>query len=461
MESVRQQREGRGPNVIRDSMEENERISMQQIERTKGGRKENTEEDSVESIEESVALLKEILAIPSVNGRDNEGAVAEYIANYLRERNVDASVQKIDETHANVVAKVEGKSSEIVVWNGHLDTVPYGKLKEWNTDPAVPSERDGRIYARGASDMKSGLAAMVYLLGRIGETGKKPEQTILFLGTCDEEKNGLGAKNVLKEINLSSVSLLLIGEPTGCKLGVAQKGCVWIQLNVSGKTSHGAYPEEGYNAVEYGMKIVHRIKKWIMTYEHRILGKPTAQITMIRGGVAPNMTPDFAEILLDIRIIPGISTEDVEREIQKICREEEAELNGAVQFEIVVKNARRAIEIADEEKWIQRLKEYFRLKGVKAEETGINYFTDASVLVQKESEIPVLLFGPGEPQSAHKPNEFVELKKYGKYIETLGEIFSINYQKKKKSCIIGRNTEAPECIENGKRKCGASMLVEK
>ncbi len=415
----------------------------------------------IERGKKSIALLKEILAIPSVNGADNEGAVAEFIANYLKEKHIDAFVQQIDETHANIIAKLEGKSSETVVWNGHLDTVPYGNTEEWNTDPSIPVEKNGRIYARGASDMKSGLAAMVYLLGEIGESGEKPEQTILFLGTCDEEKSGLGAEKILEEIDLSSGSLLLIGEPTGCKLGVAQKGCIWAQLNISGKTSHGAYPEEGYNAVEYGMKIVCRIKKWVTEYEHRVLGTATAQVTMIQGGIAPNMTPDFAEILLDIRTVPGISAEDVEKKIKKICREEVEETNGEVKFEVRIKNARRAIEIAEEERWLKEFKAYLKQNGAETEEIGINYFTDASILTKKESEIPVLLFGPGEPRLAHKPNEFVELEKYEKYIEILGEIFSINYQKQKKSCIIGRNTEVPECIENRQQKCGASMLVEK
>lgn len=383
----------------------------------------------IERGKKSIALLKEILAIPSVNGADNEGAVAEFIANYLKEKHIDAFVQQIDETHANIIAKLEGKSSETVVWNGHLDTVPYGNTEEWNTDPSIPVEKNGRIYARGASDMKSGLAAMVYLLGEIGESGEKPEQTILFLGTCDEEKSGLGAEKILEEIDLSSGSLLLIGEPTGCKLGVAQKGCIWAQLNISGKTSHGAYPEEGYNAVEYGMKIVHRIKKWVTEYEHRLLGTATAQVTMIQGGIAPNMTPDFAEILLDIRIVPGISAEDVEKKIKKICREEVEETNGEVKFEVQIKNARRAIEIAEEERWLKEFKAYLKQNDAETEEIGINYFTDASILTKKESEIPVLLFGPGEPRLAHKPNEFVELEKYEKYIEILGEIFSINYQK--------------------------------
>lgn len=383
----------------------------------------------IERGKKSIALLKEILAIPSVNGADNEGAVAEFIANYLKEKHIDAFVQQIDETHANIIAKLEGKSSETVVWNGHLDTVPYGSTEEWNTDPSIPVEKNGRIYARGASDMKSGLAAMVYLLGEIGESGEKPEQTILFLGTCDEEKSGLGAEKILEEIDLSSGSLLLIGEPTGCKLGVAQKGCIWAQLNISGKTSHGAYPEEGYNAVEYGMKIVCRIKKWVTEYEHRVLGTATAQVTMIQGSIAPNMTPDFAEILLDIRTVPGISAEDVEKKIKKICREEVEETNGEVKFEVRIKNARRAIEIAEEERWLKEFKAYLKQNGAETEEIGINYFTDASILTKKESEIPVLLFGPGEPRLAHKPNEFVELEKYEKYIEILGEIFSINYQK--------------------------------
>ena len=383
----------------------------------------------IERGKKSIALLKEILAIPSVNGADNEGAVAEFIANYLKEKHIDAFVQQIDETHANIIAKLEGKSSETVVWNGHLDTVPYGNTEEWNTDPSIPVEKNGRIYARGASDMKSGLAAMVYLLGEIGESGEKPEQTILFLGTCDEEKSGLGAEKILEEIDLSSGSLLLIGEPTGCKLGVAQKGCIWAQLNISGKTSHGAYPEEGYNAVEYGMKIVCRIKKWVTEYEHRVLGTATAQVTMIQGGIAPNMTPDFAEILLDIRTVPGISAEDVEKKIKKICREEVEETNGEVKFEVRIKNARRAIEIAEEERWLNEFKAYLKQNGAETEDIGINYFTDASILTKKESEIPVLLFGPGEPRLAHKPNEFVELEKYEKYIEILGEIFSINYQK--------------------------------
>ena len=144
-------------------------------------------------------FLKQLLSIPSVNGVDDEREIANFIAEYLKDCKVNVSVREIDQRHANVVAVLGGKSKEKVVWNGHLDTVPYGKLSQWNTDPAVPAKKNGCIYARGASDMKSGLAAMVYALGNMKQRGYIPEKTIYFLGTCDEEKGGLGAKEAVKE----------------------------------------------------------------------------------------------------------------------------------------------------------------------------------------------------------------------------------------------------------------------
>ena len=146
-------------------------------------------------------LLKELLTIRSVNGRDDEGAVAEYLCKYFEQSGISAHIQRIDATHANVLAELEGESDDApIFWNGHLDTVPYGDTGEWKTDPAVPVERDGFLYGRGASDMKSGLAAMVYALCEYKKSGRPVPHTIHFLGTCDEEKGGIGAREILKEV---------------------------------------------------------------------------------------------------------------------------------------------------------------------------------------------------------------------------------------------------------------------
>lgn len=384
---------------------------------------EQRQRDGMWADSEAVCLLKDLLAIPSVNGQNDEGAVARYLCRYMREAGLEAQVQEIDETHANVIAVLKGeektqKQQHPIVWNGHLDTVPYGKREEWETDPAIPTERDGFLYARGASDMKSGLAAMVYALCAFARAGKKPKRTVRFLGTCDEERGGLGARRILEEGLLGQPEELLVGEPTGCRMGVAQKGCLWLELHISGRTSHGAYPEEGCNAIEAGFCLAAGIRTFVEGHTHPVLGRSTAQITQITGGVAPNMTPDHCILLMDIRMTPGLTGEMILAEAERLARTTDA----YPQVEFQIKNHRRAIEIAFDHPMTKRLEQSIKKHGLEAGMTGINYFTDASILAAEREELPVLLFGPGEPGMAHKPNERVSLAMYQKAIEVLTEL---------------------------------------
>ena len=360
-------------------------------------------------------FLVKLLSIQSVNGEDSERDIAIYIQQFMVENGIDAQLQYIDEKHANVIARLQGKTSKTIIWNGHLDTVPYGDEQLWNSDPRIPVEKDGKIYARGASDMKSGLAGMVWALCKMKEEHDVPEKTIVFYGTCDEEKNGLGASYVIKNGMEKNAELLLVGEPTGLKLGMAQKGCIWLQLEVHGKTSHGAYPEKGVNAVEYGILICKGIQDWIGKYEHLLLGKATAQITMVQGGIVPNMTPDKATFVLDIRTVPGMSTEQVLEKAKEECQKYENETENILKVKMELKNNRFPIEISEDNEWVKKLND----RGF----TGINFFTDASILIRDVPEMPVLLYGPGEPDMAHKPNEYVEVKKYMEYISNLIKIF--------------------------------------
>lgn len=373
----------------------------------------------------AVELLKELLTIRSVNGRDDEGAVAEYLCKYFEQSGISAHVQRIDATHANVLAELEGESDGApIFWNGHLDTVPYGDTGEWKTDPAVPVERDGFLYARGASDMKSGLAAMVYALCEYKKSGRPVPRTIRFLGTCDEEKGGIGAREILKEVPEASIGTLLIGEPTGCRLGVAQKGCLWLEIEAHGKTSHGAYPQEGCNAVEQAMALAGEIETYVKSFTHPVLGTSTAQVTQISGGVAPNMTPDTCRILMDIRMTPGLTSQMVvgQAEAFAAARSVTSEEKFRVSCQIV--NNRRAIEIGESHPLVKQLSKGLEKKGLPVETTGINFFTDASILVEHKLDAAVLLFGPGEAGMAHKPNERVEIEKYQKSIQVLMDLIA-------------------------------------
>lgn len=368
-------------------------------------------------------FLREVLAIPSVNGTDDSSRLAWFLADYLRDCGVRAAVEEVADKHANLIAELAGSTAEKVVWNGHLDTVPYGKRLAWSSDPEKPVKRNGCFYARGASDMKSGLAAMVYVLGQMKASGHVPRQTICFLGTCDEEKGGLGARAIVHKGLMKDASLLLIGEPTGCNIGIAQKGCLWLELKIRGKTGHGAYPAEGVNAIEYGMQIAADLKDQINQHYHPLLGHATAQVTMASGGVFPNMTPDEAKLLIDIRTIPGIRTEDVLEWTELICNTYTQAAAGDLAVTWELQNHKKAIETDRRDPWVRKLRGRLTAEFADRSYIGINYFTDGSTLTEDLDKLPVILFGPGEAAMAHKADEYVEISKYLKYIRVLSGIF--------------------------------------
>ncbi|BAK98361.1 peptidase M20A family protein [Oscillibacter valericigenes Sjm18-20] len=376
--------------------------------------------------EAALRLLKEILAIPSVNGKDDEGAVARYLCAVFEKAGISASLQKIDALHSNVIAVLDGaNSSDSAIWNGHLDTVPYGDRAAWETDPAVPVERDGFVYGRGASDMKSGLAAMVFALCSFASSGRRPARRTVFLGTCDEERNGIGASAILRDQLLPPCSTLLIGEPTGNNFGVAQKGCYWMQILAEGKTSHGAYPEQGCNAVEHGVALADALKAHLQTYRHPILGGATAQITKIEGGVAPNMTPDRCSLLMDIRTVPDISRDRLMTLASTLAEKETACYHKmGLNLHISLLNDRPSIEISKGHPMLLRLQEAAEKYCGGGKPVGISFFTDASILVKDRPETAVLLFGPGEPELAHKPNEAVRIEKYFQAISVYKDLLA-------------------------------------
>lgn len=376
--------------------------------------------------DDAVRLLTDLLAIPSVNGKDREADAAEFLQRYFERNGIDSHVQEIDGKHANVTAFLPGRNpEETMIWNGHLDTVPYGDLHAWHTDPSVPVIRDGKLFGRGASDMKSGLAAMVFALCDLHSREKQPACNILFAGTCDEEKGGIGAEALLGLLGGTHTEpgkrpFLLVGEPTSLRPGTAQKGCLWLRLQIRGRTSHGAYPDRGVNAIDGGMRIAEAIRTFVHSYSHPVLGRATAQVTKMEGGVAPNMTPDRCSIVMDVRMVPPLKAEQVLEAGRRALEAEKQNLPGLdAQFECL--NERRAIEIDCAHPQVLRLQELLRSAGRDDTPIGISFFTDASIL-DRDNGMDICLFGPGDPALAHQPDEFVEIDRYLEAIRILEEL---------------------------------------
>ena len=206
--------------------------------------------------------------------------------------------------------------------------------------------------------------------------------------------------------------------------GRGAEGCLWLEIEAHGKTSHGAYPHEGCNAVEQAMALTGEIETYVKSFTHPVLGASTAQVTQISGGVAPNMTPDTCRILMDIRMTPGLTSQMVvgQAEAFAAARSVTSEEKFRVSCRIV--NDRRAIEIGESHPLVKQLSKELEKKGLPVETTGINFFTDASILVEHKLDAAVLLFGPGEAGMAHKPNERVEIEKYQKSIQVLMDLIA-------------------------------------
>lgn len=360
------------------------------------------------NISEELQLLENLLNCPSVNSIDNEKNIAKIIYDYFIRHNIDAYMQEIDEGHANVVAHIKGEEgNKKFLFNGHMDTVPYGDLKNWDTDPKKAVLKDGKIYARGASDMKSGLAAMIYALTHLD---KKPKNDIVFLATCDEEKNGIGASYFINNTDVK-YDYLIIAEPTDMKIGLAHKGCFWFKYTLRGKTSHGAYPDKGVNAIHYAYRLGLDICDYVKSFKSDILSFSTAQIDMISGGIAPNMTADECSAVMDIRPVYGLDEKIFIDKVYEIFNKLKNEA-GYLDFDYELLNNRRAFYLKPDDEFVVGFQSLLEENRLDSDCIGINYFTDASIIAKDNYEAKVVLFGPGNQNLAHQPNEYIEVEKY-------------------------------------------------
>ncbi|WP_312642109.1 M20 family metallopeptidase [Hydrogenoanaerobacterium sp.] len=362
--------------------------------------------------DEAVKLLSDTIGIVTVNPEGEERLLAEFIASYLKATGCAVELQNFAPRRANIIATLKGRSNgKALLLNGHLDTVPFGNTDVWDTPPHLATIRGDTLYGRGASDMKSGLCAALCAFRRLALEGFVPENDIIFAGTGDEETLGLGAQAAVESGLLNHVGRIIIGEPTGNQISVASKGTLWLEFSIHGKTSHGAYPWEGINAVELAYKLFEELKNCIGTAKHPYLSAPTCTLTKIQGGVKVNMVPDRCDMALDIRTVPAILHSELLLRLDALIAQFEQQYSGA-KIEYRVLTNRMAAEISPNDALVRELSQTVQaVCGAKPQLTGTGFFSDASIFL-REYALPVVLFGPGESSEAHKPNESVSLKSY-------------------------------------------------
>lgn len=304
-----------------------------------------------------------------------------------------------------------------LTFTGHLDTVPVGD--GWSRD-AWAAETDGdRMYGRGTSDMKSGVAALVVA---VAEHVSRPHRCrgVQVVLTSGEETGCTGAL----EIPGSAVvpgGPLVVAEPTQNRLVPAHKGAHWMRVSATGRAAHGSAPELGDNAV------VKLARAAVALHDHRDwpaqegFGPVTANVGVFGGGVQVNVVPDAAELMLDVRTVPSVSGDSVRALVRSVAGSE-VEVTDHLELP--------PVDTALDDPFVELVGSALAATGLDpAPAPPARYFTDAAALVRVLTTdggpvTPTVVLGPGEPDQCHVDDEWCSLSRVDEAVAVYGELLS-------------------------------------
>lgn len=356
---------------------------------------------------ELLTIFKELIKTPSENPGCYEEDVALKIQEILKKEGIDSSLDYVDKKRPNLYATLEGQGEgKTLLYNGHLDTVPAGS-EGWVHNPFDAFEdNEGYIFGRGTSDMKSGVASMIYAaicLKRLGCPFKG--KLILFLN-ADEEVENKGMKKFLTQD--ISADYAIISEPTELNIAIGHRGVSRYYLKTTGKAGHSCYVKNPNNAIENMGKLL----PYIFSYGENLrlrksdqfLGSAISNLTTIHGGVAGNIIPDSCIAEIDRRVLPGETLGSVTEEYENMLNQA-AEIEK-VEYKLENYTFLAASLIDREHELVKTVKEVSKKYKENSTITSFEATCEAPFF-SIDKEIPTIILGPGSLKEAHVKNEKV------------------------------------------------------
>jgi succinyl-diaminopimelate desuccinylase len=347
---------------------------------------------------DAVTLAQNLIRFASLNPPGEEKRCADFVANLLGTLNFEIQTYEFAPGRPSLVASLSSSSADKpLCFTGHLDVVPLGSA-QWRHDPFAGEIVDGKLYGRGSSDMKAGVAAFIAAAACILKQNPKLRRGVKLIVTAGEETGCQGAFHLARQNALGEAELLIVAEPTSNRPIFAHKGSLRIRVSGRGKTAHSSMPEEGDNAIERICRWVDLLGNHNFGAAHPLLGSATLAITLIEGGQNINSIPDFAQFSADLRTLPGQSHDAIVRDLQELFGKE-AEITILTDFS--------GFSTDPKDPTVRPLLEI--LKSRTCQEPAIEgapYFTDASALVPGFQDVPAVVIGPGEAAQCHKTDEF-------------------------------------------------------
>ena len=357
------------------------------------------------------ATLADLVAINSVNPQYPDGAgeaaLADYVGQFFHKNSIPFEFQTVFEGRPNVIARLEGApGGPTLVLEAHMDTASGLGMKR---DPFRPLRTGQRMYGRGTCDTKGGLAAMMHALKLLADARPRRVATVVLVAAVDEEYSFRGVVKFLEKAIKAQGAV--VAEPTSLDTVIASKGVLRLRMRALGRTAHSSKPHLGINAVAKMAKVVAAMEeKFGAIFEkrrHPVLGCPTINVGLIRGGVQVNQVPDSCIIEVDRRLLPGETRESAIGELEGLIAElrlSDLELQVEIDPPLLEDYP---LETAPTERIVQTVSRISQEAAGRCRLAGVPYGSDASKLAR--AGIPSLILGPGNIDQAHAADEFVEL----------------------------------------------------
>jgi acetylornithine deacetylase/succinyl-diaminopimelate desuccinylase family protein len=354
-------------------------------------------------------LVSELVKQPSPNPPGAEQQVADRLADACRERGLDVRLDEAAPGRPNVHASVGPPGPDGLLLLGHTDTVPPGE--GWTRDPYGGAIEDGRVYGRGATDMKGGIAAAVIAMAALARSGPELSGPVTLAALVDEEESGLGVRTMLERGGVEAAAAI-VPEPTGLQTIIACRGNCYVDVEIHGRSAHAGSPQAGRNAIYGATRVidgVQRLHAELAAETHPLLGTGSWSVGMIRGGTGTAMVPDRCQVSIDRRLLPGQSGDQAKDEIEALLAALDLpaqELGATAELLMEIPS----FEVPPDHPLVTAARAAtIDAGGPDLPVAGWTAACDGGYLM-RDTGIPAIVLGPGSViEQAHRPNESVSV----------------------------------------------------
>lgn len=355
-----------------------------------------------------VELASDLIAIDSQNPPGDETAVAKYCVDLLKTLELSVQIVGPPGRPSVLATPYQSVDGPTLLFNGHLDVVPV-KPEAWRFPPFSPTVEGDRLFGRGSSDMKGGIAAALEAYRCLLASGWKRDTNVVFHLVADEELGGALGTKWLVEHDLVKADACIDPEPTDLRIGIAERGLIHAQLDVTGVPAHASTPSAGVSAIERAAAITLALQGTTFAENHPLLGSPSANVGTIEGGTAPNVVAEFCRMKIDRRLLPGMTVEQALESIR--AKIDQLGLDD-LDYQLQVLMYGEGSEISRQHPFVDFVADQYKLIDVDPVFVGMQFTTDAR-FVRNDCAIPTLVLGPGELAQAHTVDESVSIDSLG------------------------------------------------